>query len=107
MGKSATDMCDVCGLPLDFCVCDSLDSEAVQITVKVDKRRYRKSMTIITFEGEIKEKKLKSLVKDAKSFFASGGTLKDNQIEIQGDHKHKVKEFLKNNGFKDNNITMM
>ena len=43
-------MCDVCGLPLDFCVCDSLDSEAVQITVKVDKRRYRKSMTIITFE---------------------------------------------------------
>ncbi len=105
--SSAADLCDVCGLPADFCVCDSLDSEAVRITVKVDQRRYKKSMTIITFEGEIKDKKLKSLVKNAKSFFASGGTLKDNVIEIQGDHKNKVREFLRENGFKDSNVTIL
>ncbi len=40
----------------------------------------------------------------AKKFCASGGTVKKNTIELQGDHRFKIKKFLIENGIPEENI---
>lgn len=40
------------------------------------------------------------MIKQLKTRCGSGGTLKNGQMEIQGDHRQKVKEFLEKAGFK-------
>lgn len=39
------------------------------------------------------------LAKDLKTKFACGGTVKDNHIELQGNHKKNMKEVLTGLGF--------
>jgi len=43
-------------------------------------------------------------LKKAKHKCASGGTVRDNEIELQGDHKLKMKKFLMDQGFPEENI---
>jgi len=40
------------------------------------------------------------LTKKLKNHCGTGGTLKDDKIELQGDHKEKVRTFLEKLGFK-------
>ena len=40
-----------------------------------------------------------SLITKLKKRCASGGTIKDGRIELQGDHRSKVKEALEEMGF--------
>jgi translation initiation factor 1 len=42
---------------------------------------------------------IKDLVKKLKSTLACGGTYKNNQIELQGNHKENVKKILEKEGF--------
>ncbi|MDD5087102.1 MAG: stress response translation initiation inhibitor YciH, partial [Candidatus Nanoarchaeia archaeon] len=46
-----------------------------------------------------KEINIKELTKNLKSNFACGGTAKEGKIELQGDHKQRVKEQLVKMGF--------
>ena len=46
------------------------------------------------------EKELKSLLKQLKSKLGSGGTFKDNTIELQGEVSQKAKEILLSLGFR-------
>ncbi|MEM2199647.1 MAG: hypothetical protein QXK02_03445, partial [Thermoplasmata archaeon] len=39
------------------------------------------------------------LARVLKLIVAAGGTFKDNRIELQGDHRDKVKKILKEMGF--------
>ncbi len=67
------------------------------------KRKFGKLET--TIEGiDSKEIDIKDLAKQLKSKFACGGTVKDGKIELQGDHKQRVKEFLIQMGFAANTI---
>lgn len=43
--------------------------------------------------------KLKEVCKYLKSRCATGGAVKENNIEIQGDHREMIKELLENQGF--------
>lgn len=93
-----SDICEVCGLPKEICVCEDIAREQQRITIRIDKRRYGKMMTIL--EGvDPHELDLDSLVSKLKSVCACGGTIKDGKIELQGDHRHKVKETLEEMGF--------
>jgi translation initiation factor 1 len=46
------------------------------------------------------EEDLKDLAKKLKHMCASGGTIKDGVIEIQGEHREKIAEALKKMGYK-------
>jgi translation initiation factor 1 len=91
-------VCDKCGLPEDLCVCEEIVKESMRVKITLDKRRFGKYATVINgLDGrDIDLKELSSLLK-AKC--ACGGTIKENSIELQGDHKGKVKEILMSVGY--------
>ncbi len=61
--------------------------------------RKGKTVTIITgFQN--KPETLQALLKQLKAQCGCGGTVKENEIEIQGEHKQKILEILKKQGYK-------
>ena len=63
------------------------------------KGRKGKTVTIISgFQSNLST--LGSLLKQLKSHCGSGGTLKENTLEIQGDHREKICQFLQKSGYK-------
>ncbi len=98
-----SDICAVCGLPKDLCICTTLAKEKQKIYIYPDRRRYGKIATFI--EGlDPKQINLKQLAKKLKESLACGGTLKDNKIELQGNHLEKVKSLLVDMGFSEDSI---
>lgn len=96
-------VCPKCGLPPELCVCETIAKEAQKIRVSTEKKRYGKLTTII--QGiDAKDIDIKELAKKLKSELACGGTVKENIIELQGDHKRKVKAILINSGFQEGQI---
>ena len=91
-------MCDVCGLPKEICVCDEIAREQQEIQIYTVARRYGKMVTIVDGinTGDID---VNSLCSELKGACACGGTAKDGKIELQGDHKSKVKQVLERMGF--------
>lgn len=64
-----------------------------------NKGRNGKVVTIIKgFEGDVQE--LKFLAKNIKSFTGTGGTVKNNEIIIQGNFRDKIINYLVSNGHK-------
>lgn len=72
------------------------DGKPVQIKVHIDKKgRGGKTVTIISgFQSKPDE--LDSLCQVLKKSCGSGGTVRDNLIEIQGDHRSSVTKKLQN-----------
>ena len=91
-------ICPVCGLPEELCMCEEIAREQQQIRIYSMKRRYGKIVTIIEGidSGDID---LDDLARKLKTRCAAGGTVKDGRIELQGEHKRKVKQVLTEMGF--------
>jgi len=91
-------ICTVCGLPKELCMCEEIAREQQQIKIFTDTRRYGKVVTVV--EGfNSADIDLEELARKLKNKCAAGGTSKDGRIELQGDHKKKVKETLTEMGF--------
>ena len=103
--KELIGICPKCSLPVELCVCESLRQEEQTITIFIDKRKWGRAMSVVNFGGQ--KANLKALCKQAKGYCASGGTVKGNTIEIQGDHRRKLKKFLLNLGYTDENIEII
>ncbi|KYC44908.1 MAG: translation initiation factor Sui1 [Candidatus Methanofastidiosum methylothiophilum] len=100
-----SDICAVCGLPKDLCVCEEIAREEQQIRIFTEKRRFGKLMTVV--EGiDSSNIDIKDLSTTLKTKCACGGTSKDGKIELQGDHKNKVKKILIDLGFSKNMIVV-
>jgi len=97
------DICPKCGLPKEACVCQEITKEEQKIKVTTESKRFGKIATIIS--GFSKDIDLKNVAKMLKSELACGGTVKDNHIELQGDHRKKVKQALVNFGFPESSIS--
>lgn len=91
-------ICTTCGLPKELCVCDQIAKESQKITVLLDKKKFGKTYTVISGINE-HEVDIKDVAKKLKNKFACGGTAKEGQIELQGDHRRNAKEELAKLGF--------
>ncbi len=101
--KMSIGMCQVCGLPEELCICEEVAKEQQRITIKVNRRRYGKEVTIV--EGlDSSEIDVQDLATYLKSKFACGGTIRDGNIELQGNHINRMKEVLIQRGFNSNQI---
>ncbi len=93
-----SEICTTCGLPKDLCVCDAIAKESQKIEVTLERKKFGKAYTTIRGINE-HEVDTKDLAKKLKNKFACGGTAKGGMIELQGDHRRHVKEFLASQGF--------
>jgi translation initiation factor 1 len=93
-----SDICPTCGLPKEICVCEEIAREQQNISITVDKRRYGKTMTVVDGLNP-HDLDMNTLVSNLKSICACGGTIKEGRIELQGDHRTKVKDALEKLGF--------
>ncbi len=93
------EICPKCGLPKQACVCEQIAKSAQKIKVTLEKKRYGKVMTVITGFG--KDVDIKKITKTLKNKFACGGSYKNNVIELQGNHRKKIKEALVEMGFNE------
>lgn len=91
------------GLPTDADVLEEIDKGEQHITVSLESRRYGKKITVVS--GFDKSVDLKSTAKALKAKLACGGTVKDNNVELQGDHKKNVRPILVSLGFPDEAIS--
>lgn len=96
------DVCNQCGLPQDLCVCETIAREQQKITVTTESRKFGKKYTVINGIG--KEANQEEIMKKLKVKFACGGTAKSNRIELQGDHKARMKKTLAELGFPEETI---
>ena len=91
-------ICSVCGLPEELCMCEQIAKEQQKIRILTDTRRYGKIVTVV--EGiDATDIDLDDLARKLKTRCAAGGTAKEGRIELQGEHKRKVKEVLEELGF--------
>ena len=100
-----SEICSTCGLPKELCVCETIAKESQRIRVYVVKKKFGKIYTIVDgIDG--KEIDIKDLTRRLKSKFACGGTSKEGKVELQGNHKHNIKNFLVQMGFSPETINV-
>jgi len=96
------EICPKCGLPKQACVCEQIVKESQRIRVSTDKKRYGKIVTLVTgFNSGID---IKNIAKGLKNRLACGGTYRENTVELQGDHRKKIKAILVDLGFDESSI---
>ncbi|MCX8158695.1 MAG: stress response translation initiation inhibitor YciH [Candidatus Pacearchaeota archaeon] len=92
---------DTFGLPTQD-IFKEIDKSKQKITVSTVSRRYGKIITLIS--GFNKSFDIKGTAKHLKEKLACGGTVKDNVIELQGNHQKQVKPILVKLGFPEDSI---
>ncbi len=97
------EICPTCGLPRDICVCGEISKEQQRIRVRMETRKWRKAVTIVNGIDD-KDTDLGRLAQKLKTFCACGGTAKNSEIILQGDHREKVKSYLIQVGYPEVNI---
>ena len=97
--------CPTCGLPYKNCRCaqstpkPTRKSDGIVRVMRDRKQRGGKTVTVIDgVPGS--EAELATLAQQLKKLCGSGGTVKDGNIEIQGDHCDKVMTKLTALGYK-------
>ena len=99
------DICNVCGLPKELCVCEQIAKESQRILVRIVKKKFGKQYTVI--EGiDTNEIDIKDVAKKLKNKLACGGTAKGGYVELQGNHLNKVQEGLIELGFAPESIQL-
>ncbi|MDE0957873.1 MAG: translation initiation factor [Planctomycetota bacterium] len=87
--------CGSCGQLPGHCRCSAASLSAVPTgpaRIRIEKRR-GKTVTVVD-EIPLVEKDVKALLRDLKKRLASGGTCKQNTIELQGDHVDGVRKWF-------------
>ncbi|MGQ4873741.1 MAG: stress response translation initiation inhibitor YciH [Promethearchaeia archaeon] len=99
------EICPLCSFPKELCICDGLSADEQQIIISNAKRKWGRDVTVVTFQGNF-DVNLKDILTLAKKRCASGGTVRGNEIEVQGLHHLKLKKLLIDLGFPEENIVI-
>ena len=95
------DICPKCGLPLQACVCEDIAKTEQRIQIQTEKKRFGKVITLVSgFQGV----DLKTVAKGLKQELACGGTVRENAVELQGDHTKNAKKALAKLGFPEDTV---
>ncbi|NIR87677.1 translation initiation factor [Candidatus Bathyarchaeota archaeon] len=97
------EICSTCGLPLDICVCKEISKEQQKIRLRLETRKWGRAVTVIDGIND-KDTDLGRLAQKLKTFCACGGTAKNNQIILQGDHRQRVQSYLVELGYPKENV---
>jgi len=82
----------------------TLVKEQTIVRIRLERRR-RHIVTVIEIDGaDAKKLDIENIAKELKRKLAAGGTVHDNVIELQGDHRYRVKRLLAEMGFNPDNI---
>jgi len=93
-------MCPACRQPLGACVCGQKAVPVGDGVVRVSretKGRAGKGVTLVRGLA-LDAAALTAVAKQLKAACGSGGTVKEGVIEIQGDHRERVVEWLRKDG---------
>ncbi len=90
-------MCNVCGLPQELCICEDISKSSTQISVYTEERKFNDVTIASGFD--VNNTNIDELSSELKSKFACGGTIQDDKIELQGDHRDSLIKTLENKGF--------
>jgi len=97
------DLSIISGLPEELLHYEEIYKDQQIIKIRLERRKRRKDVTII--EGiDDKSIDIEKIATELKTKFACGGTTKNSRIELQGDHRIKVKKALIEMGFPAENI---
>lgn len=96
--------CDRCGQLEEDCGCEPLPApktapQKQTAKVRVDRRKHKRLITVVWgLEAEAND--LPGLLSQLQSACGTGGSLQGDQIELQGDHLDRVKQQLRQIGYK-------
>ncbi len=95
--------CPTCGWPVKSCRCStSVDQpvpDRIIARLRIEKAK-RRGKTVTVVESLPRNKAfLKELAGELKRALATGGKAVDDRIEIQGDHRERLRELLKAKGW--------
>lgn len=93
--------CPKCGLPEELCACEEITREGQRIRITSDRRKYGKIVTIVNGVNNVDAEKV---AKQLRKKLACGGTVRENTIELQGDHMNRIKDLLADMGFSKDQI---
>lgn len=80
-------------------IAHQLDLEEMNIVISKEIKKFNKLSTVI--RGIDDSENIRSISKELKTKLGTGGTIKDGQIILQGDHREAVKKLLVARGFKE------
>jgi len=91
--------CTICKNPIDECIClknenISTAHQTAYIARDRKKRRGKTVTTVANLRGD-----LKALQKELQKHCGAGGTVKNGIIEVQGDHREKIHNYLRQRGY--------
>jgi len=99
-----SEICPKCGLPLEICACKAIEQEkGGAITIQLVPRKFGKLVTLIT---GLPSNAIEGIAKEMKTKLACGGTTKNGEIILQGNHKDRAKQLLINMGYAPENIVV-
>ena len=87
---------------MQACVCEDIAKSEQRIRVSAVKKKFGKYATLVS--GFEKGMDVKKIAKDLKAELGCGGTVKNGEIELQGDHRKKIKQILSELGFNETTV---
>ena len=103
--RQMAEVCTTCGLPKDLCVCGEIEKEQQRIRIRLETRKFGRPSTIVDGMDD-RNSNLATMAQKLKSFCACGGTSKNGQIMLQGDHRERVRDYLIKIGYPEENIEL-
>jgi translation initiation factor 1 len=86
-------------------IAHQLDLEEMNIVISKEIKKFNKLTTVI--RGIDDSENIRSISKELKTKLGTGGTIKDGQIILQGDHREAVKKLLVARGFNEELIEIL